>query len=173
MCRFEVPCPNAVARGRETVSNPGGMVGRITADQGIGMKWRVIMELTGNDGTVRSHEVSAGGTNGAECSAATVGLTLADGKRTLAGLHDHLVRAQAEEYCRQRRLCSRCGLQRPLKDVRARRLLSVFGTVEVRVSCCRVGARMYQRLWGIRAPAARADRGPSGLPAVVRIAVRP
>ena len=108
------------------------MVGRITADQGIGMKWRVIMELTGSDGTVRSHEVSAGGTNSAECSAATVGLTLADGKRTLAGLHDHLVRAQAEEYCRQRRLCSHCGLHRPLKDVRARRLLSVFGTVEVR-----------------------------------------
>jgi hypothetical protein len=90
------------------------------------------MELTGSDGTVRSHEVSAGGTNSAECSAATVGLTLADGKRTLAGLHDHLVRAQAEEYCRQRRLCPHCGLHRPLKDVRARRLLSVFGTVEVR-----------------------------------------
>jgi hypothetical protein len=38
---------------------PGGMVGWITADQGIGMKWRVIVELTGNDGTVRSHEVNA------------------------------------------------------------------------------------------------------------------
>src|SRR6202011_4632868 len=45
---------------------------------------------------------------------------------------DHLVRAQAEEYCRQRRLCSHCGSQRPLKDVRARRLLSVFGTGDVR-----------------------------------------
>src|SRR6202790_2617351 len=96
------------------------------------MKWRVMVELTGNDGTVRSHEVGAGGTNTAECSAATVGLTLADGKRTLAGLQDHLVRAQAEEYCRQRRLCSHCGSRRPFKDVRARRLMSVFGTVEVR-----------------------------------------
>src|SRR6202030_3159798 len=92
----------------------------------------VMVELTGSDGTVRSHEVSAGGTNTAESSATTVGLTLADGKRTLAGLQDHLVRAQAEEYCRERRLCSHCGSQRPLKDVRARRLLSVFGTVEVR-----------------------------------------
>jgi hypothetical protein len=108
------------------------MVGRIAADQGNGMKWRVMVELTGSDGTVRSHEVSAGGTNTVECSTATVGLTLADGKRTLAGLQDHLVRAQAEEYCRQRRLCSHCGAQRPLKDVRARRLLSVFGTVDVR-----------------------------------------
>jgi hypothetical protein len=96
------------------------------------MKWRVIVELTGSDGTVRTREVSASGSNTAECSAATVGLTLADGKRTLAGPRDHLVQAQTEEYCRQRRLCSRCGSQRPLKDVRARRLLSVFGTVEVR-----------------------------------------
>jgi hypothetical protein len=55
------------------------------------MKWRVIVELTGIDGTVRSQEVSAGGTNTAECSSVTVGLTLEDGKRTLAGLQDHLV----------------------------------------------------------------------------------
>jgi hypothetical protein len=61
-----------------------------------------------------------------------VGLTLADGKRTLAGLQDHFVRAQTEEYCRQRRACSHCRSQRPFKDARARRLLSVFGTVEVR-----------------------------------------
>jgi hypothetical protein len=30
------------------------MVERITADQGNGMKWRVVMELTERDGTVRS-----------------------------------------------------------------------------------------------------------------------
>jgi hypothetical protein len=102
------------------------------ADRESGMKWRVMVELIGSDGTVHAHEVNAGGSNTAECSAATVGLTLADGKRTLAGLQDHLVQAQTQEYCRQRRLCSHCGSQRPLKDVRARRLLSVFGTVEVR-----------------------------------------
>lgn len=96
------------------------------------MKWRVMVELIGSDGTVRACEVSVGGSNTAECSAATVGLTLAEGKRTLAGLQNHLVQAQTAEYCRQRRLCSHCGSQRPLKDVRARRLLSVFGTVEVR-----------------------------------------
>ena len=96
------------------------------------MKWRVMVELTGTDGVVRSQEVSVGGSNASECSAATLGLTLADGKRTLAGLQDYVVRAQAEEYCHQRRGCSHCGSQRPLKDVRARRLLSLFGTVEVR-----------------------------------------
>jgi hypothetical protein len=76
------------------------MVGLITADQGNGMKWRVMVELTGSDGTVRSHEVSAGGTNSVECSATTVGLTLADGKRTLAGLQDHLVRGQTDYWLR-------------------------------------------------------------------------
>ena len=96
------------------------------------MKWRVMAELTGSDGFVRVQEVSSGGSNASECSAGRVGLMLADGKRTLAGLQDHLVRAQAEEYCRLRRGCSHCGSQRPLKDVRTRRLLSLFGTVEVR-----------------------------------------
>ena len=43
------------------------------------MKWRVMVELTESDGTVRSHEMSTGGSNTSECSAGTVGLTLADG----------------------------------------------------------------------------------------------
>jgi hypothetical protein len=96
------------------------------------MKWRVMVELTASDGTVRRHGISTGGSNTAECSAATVRLTLADGKRILAGLQHYLVQAQSEDYCRQRRVCSHCRLQRLLKDVRARRLASLFGTVEVR-----------------------------------------
>jgi len=44
------------------------------------MKWRVMVELTESDGTVRSHEMSTGGRNTSECSAGTVGLTLADGE---------------------------------------------------------------------------------------------
>jgi hypothetical protein len=57
-------------------------VGLITADRGSGMKWRVMVELTGSDGVVRSEKVCAGGSNASECSAATVGMTLADGKRS-------------------------------------------------------------------------------------------
>ena len=91
-----------------------------------------MVELTGSDGAVHMHEVSTGGANTAECSPRTVGLTHADGKRTLGALQGHLVRARTEEYCGQRRRCSHCGTRRPLKDVRTRRLLSVFGTVEVR-----------------------------------------
>jgi hypothetical protein len=102
------------------------------AGRGNGMKWRVMVELVGGDGSVCTHEIGSGGSNTGEYSAAVVGLTLADGKRILAALQHNLVRAQAEEYCRQRRVCSLCRSQRRLKDVRARRLSSLFGTVEVR-----------------------------------------
>jgi hypothetical protein len=54
----------SLCRLEETVSNLGLVrVTLITADRGSGMKWRVMVELTGNDGIVRSHEVSAGGSN--------------------------------------------------------------------------------------------------------------
>jgi hypothetical protein len=95
------------------------------------MKWRVMLELVGPDGTVVVHEIG-GGAAVAEYAPQIIGLTLADGKQVLAGLQVHLVRAQAEDHCRRRRRCQRCGAQRPLKDRRSRRLVSLFGTVEVR-----------------------------------------
>src|ERR1700748_1359606 len=80
----------------ETVSNLGVIwAGPKTAGRRNGMEWRVMVELIASDGTVRTHEISTGGSNTAECSAATVGLTLADGKRILAGLQHHLVQAQS------------------------------------------------------------------------------
>jgi hypothetical protein len=57
-------------------------------------------------------------------SPATVGLTMAEGKQTLAGLQHHLIQAQVEDHCRERRRCSHCGSQRSIKDIRRRRLLS-------------------------------------------------
>jgi hypothetical protein len=45
----------------------------------------VMVELIGCDGTVCTHEIGSGGSNTAECSAATVGLTLAAGHAALAG----------------------------------------------------------------------------------------
>src|SRR5579872_3088190 len=58
----------------------------------------------------------------------TIGLTLEEGKYLLAALQVHLVQAQAEGHCRRRRRCQRWGAQRPLKDRRSRRLVSLFGT---------------------------------------------
>jgi hypothetical protein len=75
-------------------------------------------------------------------STETLGLTVAEGKKTLAGLQRHLVQAQTDEHCRSRRRCEYCGAQRPLKDLRPRRLTLLFGVVEVRAprfGPCRCG----------------------------------
>jgi len=106
------------------------------------MKWRVVVELAGADGGVQSHEISVGGCATIDHSAETLRLTLAEGKKTLGGLQRHLVQAQTEEHCRNRRRSSRCRAQRPLKDMRRRRLTSLFGVVEVRAprfGPCRCG----------------------------------
>jgi hypothetical protein len=95
------------------------------------MKWRVLLELVGADGTAAVHEVG-GGAAAAEYTPRMIGLTLAEGKHMLAAVQRHLVEAQTEDHCRRRRRCQRCGMQRPLKDLRSRRLVSLFGTVEVR-----------------------------------------
>jgi hypothetical protein len=95
------------------------------------MKWRVMLELVGPDGSVGIHEVG-GRAAVAEYAPRMIGMTLAEGKRVLAALQVHLVQAQAEDHCRRRRRCQRCGAQRPLKDQRSRRLVSLFGTVKVR-----------------------------------------
>jgi hypothetical protein len=106
------------------------------------MKWRVMVELGAVDGTLQVHEVSAGGSMTAEYSTETLGLSVAEGKETLAGLQRHLVQAQADEHCRSRRRCDYCGAQRPLKDFRRRQLTSLYGVVEVRAprfDPCRCG----------------------------------
>ena len=112
------------------------------------MKWRVVMEVTRADGVVRAHEIG-GGAGVDEYSPGTVGLTLAEGKLVLAGLQQHLVRAQTEDHCFRRRRCQRCGATRPIKDKRSRRLLSLFGTVNVsapRFEPCRCAVTCSQTL---------------------------
>ena len=110
------------------------------------MQWRIMVELSGADGSVQTLEVHDGGCLPAVCSAETLGLTQAQAKQLLAELQRHLVQAQTEEYCRSRRRCPRCGVQRPLKDRRPRQLRSLFGVVTVHaprfVPCrCSVGQR--------------------------------
>ena len=96
------------------------------------MRWRIMLELAGPDGTPQRHEVSSGERIPTGHTAATLGLSLEEGKAVLAAVQRHLVTAQVDEHCRSRRRCDRCGAQRPLKDRRPRRLISLFGVVEVR-----------------------------------------
>jgi hypothetical protein len=63
------------------------------------MQWRVVVELSGTAGAVQVHEVRVGGSAITGCSAATLGLTLAEAKLVLAGLQSRPVQAQTEEYC--------------------------------------------------------------------------
>ena len=80
------------------------------------MQWRVVVELSGEVGVIQVHEVHSGGSTVAGCSAAMLGLTLAEAKAVPGSLQRHLVQAQTEEHCQARRRCPRCGAHRPLKD---------------------------------------------------------
>ena len=96
------------------------------------MRWRVVIELTRGDGAIHAREVAAGSGDSAGSVVKPLGLTLADAKALLAAIQRHLVQAEVADYCRERHCCPHCQEQRPLKDVRARRLNSLFGAVEVR-----------------------------------------
>jgi hypothetical protein len=67
------------------------------------MRWRIMLELAGADGTRRVHEIGAGERSPAGHTAATLGLGLEQGKAILAALQRHLVAAQVDEHCRGRR----------------------------------------------------------------------
>jgi hypothetical protein len=126
-----------LGRPTKRALTPGGRTVGVWTDLLVlgwedGMKWRVMVELGGAGGTLELREVSVGECAAAACSAETLGLTVAEGKKTLAGLQRHLVQAQTDEHCRSRRRCEYCGAQRPLKDIGPRRLTSLFGIVEVR-----------------------------------------
>src|SRR3954467_13445521 len=95
------------------------------------MHWRVIGELSGADGSVRTWEVHVGRCIPPACSAEPLGLTQAQAKPLLAELQRPLVQAQTEEDGRSRRRCPRCGAQRRPKDRRPRQLRSLFGVVAV------------------------------------------
>src|SRR5215210_8969166 len=106
------------------------------------MRWRMVLDVVRADDGRQVHEVGVGGRPPAGHTAATLGLSLEEGKAVLAAVQRHLVTAQVDEHCRSRRRCDRCGAQRPLKDRRPRRLISLFGVVEVRAprfDPCRCG----------------------------------
>src|SRR5215212_6355907 len=112
---------------------PGGCyVRRRRLWGGDTMRWQIMLELAGADGTPQRYEVGSGERIPTGHTAATLGFGLEEGKAILAAVQRHLVAAQVDEHCRSRRRCERCGASRPLKDLRPRRLTSLFGVVEVR-----------------------------------------
>jgi hypothetical protein len=69
---------------------------------------------------------------------ADLGLTLAEGKRLLAGLQQEIVAAQARGHAVRRPDCRRCGGVCRVKDYRDRVVVTLFGQVTVRLPrfCC-------------------------------------
>jgi hypothetical protein len=90
----------AANRGMRDRPKPGGAIGHPgRRNRECGMKWRVVLELVGPDGTVVVHEVCGRAAVG-EYVPRMIGLTLAEGKHLLAALQVHLVQAQAEGVTR-------------------------------------------------------------------------
>ena len=71
---------------------------------------------------------------------ASLGLTLAEAKRLLAGVQREIVAVQAKEHAVRRPDCSRCGRVCHVKDYRDHAVATLFGQVTVRlaISLCRV-----------------------------------
>lgn len=67
------------------------------------MRWRVMVELTGSDGCVSEAILAVGERVGPGQTAATLGLTLTEGKAIVAALQQVVVRAQVSEHCDFRR----------------------------------------------------------------------
>src|SRR5690242_18665399 len=64
---------------------------------------------------------------------ANLGLTLAEGKRLLAGLQQQIVAAQARDHAVRRPNCQSCGAVCRVKDYRDHAVATLFGQVRVRL----------------------------------------
>jgi hypothetical protein len=64
---------------------------------------------------------------------AHLGLTLAEGKRLLAGLQQQIVAAQARDHAVRRPDCQSCGAVCHVKDYRDHAIATLFGQVKVRL----------------------------------------
>src|SRR3954468_9869082 len=70
---------------------------------------------------------------------AGLGLTLAEGKRLLAGVQQKIVAAQARVHAARRPACRGCGVAFRVKDYRHHAIATLFGRVTVRLPRFRCG----------------------------------
>src|SRR4051812_40532989 len=81
---------------------------------------------------------------------ARLGLTLAEGKRLLAGVQQEIVAAQARVHAVRRPECRRCGTTCRVKDYRQHAIATLFGQVTVRLPrfrCTSCGATEAGVAW--------------------------
>ena len=104
------------------------------------MQWTVRLESRTSQGEMTTTELATFSRPGVVSTLAEIGLVLAETKTLLTRLQASMLCGQVAEYAAFHRACAACGMLRPLKDRRTRRLQTLFGTVEVeapRFKACR------------------------------------
>ncbi|HTE19916.1 MAG TPA: ISKra4 family transposase [Armatimonadota bacterium] len=102
------------------------------------MQWTVRLEARTDQGEVETTELVTLNRLVVDGSLAELGLALSEAKAVLAKLQATMVQSQVAEYAACHRVCPQCRVPQPLKDQRARRLQTLFGTVEVEAPRFRV-----------------------------------
>ena len=97
------------------------------------MAWIVRLVSLGAEGEEHSTDVLQIAKPRDLTDLASVGLTLAEGKRLLAGVQQELVAAQARAHAVRRPECRSCGVACRVKDYRQHAIATLFGRVTVRL----------------------------------------
>jgi len=95
--------------------------------------WIVRLVSTGAEGEEHSTDVLRIARPDDLADLASLGLTLGESKRLLAGLQREIVAAQARVHAARRPACRSCGATCRLKDYRRREIATLFGRVTVRL----------------------------------------
>src|SRR3954454_12506551 len=95
--------------------------------------WIVRLVSTGAGGEERSTDVLRIAKPDDLADLASLGLTLGESKRLLAGLQREIVAAQARAHAARRPECRSCGTACRLKDYRRHEIATLFGRVTVRL----------------------------------------
>ena len=97
------------------------------------MAWIVRLVSLGAEGEEHSTDVVRIARPGDLADLASLGLTLAEGKRILAGVQQGIVAAQARVHAVRRPECRSCGTACRVKDYRRHGIATLFGQVTVRL----------------------------------------
>ena len=97
------------------------------------MVWIVKLVSVGAEGEERSTDVMRIARPDDLADLATLGLSLAEGKRLLAGVQREIVAAQARLHAVRRPECRGCGAACRVKDYRQHAIATLFGQVAVRL----------------------------------------
>ena len=104
------------------------------------MVWIVRLVSVGSEGEEHGTDVMRIARPDDLTDLAGLGLTLAEGKRLLAGVQRQIVTAQARVHAVRRPVCRGCGAACWVKDYRQHAIATLFGQVAVRLPRFRCAA---------------------------------